>query len=347
MLQGAVVRRPPSARSTCCHGIVLTTSHAYPAPIPEAAAGHDPRPGSAPATGPQLIWCLVIVGVFHVRADQDPLGPAHRRGRRQPARCHGGGHQGRRIKIGNFMMTSVLGAFAGIMEAFRVNTIDPNLGGGTGIMFTAISAAVIGGTALAGGSGTVIGALLGALVLAELQNGFNLIGISANPLLPDPRRRDRRLDDRQPVSVQAAPSGPDVTAPAAPPNGRGPPGRARRQAVRRGDRPADVNLRLARGEVLGLIGDNGAGKSTLIKIICGFHQPDAGRILVDGEEVVLQSVDHARTLGIDTVYQDLALVNELSVYHNMFLNRELVRWPLLQQPRDAAAGQTSTWSRWG
>ena len=96
---------------------------------------------------------------------------------------------------------------------------------------------------------------------------------------------------------------------------------------------SDVNLRLARGEVLGLIGDNGAGKSTLIKIICGFHQPDSGRILVNGEEVQIRSVDHARTLGIDTVYQDLALVNELSVYHNMFLNRELVRWPLLSNSR--------------
>jgi simple sugar transport system ATP-binding protein len=96
---------------------------------------------------------------------------------------------------------------------------------------------------------------------------------------------------------------------------------------------ADVNLRLAHGEVLGLIGDNGAGKSTLIKIICGFHQPDSGRIVIDGEEVQFRSVDHARSLGIDTVYQDLALVNELSVYHNMFLNRELVRWPLLSNSR--------------
>ena len=95
----------------------------------------------------------------------------------------------------------------------------------------------------------------------------------------------------------------------------------------------DVNLRVSRGEVLGLIGDNGAGKSTLIKILCGFHQPDAGKVFVAGEEVVLRSVDHARTLGIDTVYQDLALVNELSVYHNMFLNRELVRWPLLSNRR--------------
>ena len=91
----------------------------------------------------------------------------------------------------------------------------------------------------------------------------------------------------------------------------------------------DVSMRLEQGEVLGLIGDNGAGKSTLIKVICGFHRPDSGRLVVNGQEVVLRSVDHARSLGIDTVYQGLALINELSVYHNMFLNRELRLGPLL------------------
>jgi ABC-type sugar transport system ATPase subunit len=91
----------------------------------------------------------------------------------------------------------------------------------------------------------------------------------------------------------------------------------------------DINLHLGQGEVLGLIGDNGAGKSTLLKILCGFQSPDSGRIILNGEEVVLKSVVHARSLGIDAVYQDLALVNQLSVYHNMFLNRERIRWPLL------------------
>ncbi len=91
----------------------------------------------------------------------------------------------------------------------------------------------------------------------------------------------------------------------------------------------DVNLRLSKGEVLGLLGDNGAGKSTLIKILCGFQPPDSGRIILNGQEVSFKSVDQARSLGIDVVYQDLALINQLSVYHNMFLNRERVRWPLL------------------
>jgi ABC-type sugar transport system ATPase subunit len=91
----------------------------------------------------------------------------------------------------------------------------------------------------------------------------------------------------------------------------------------------DVNLRLRKGEVLSLIGDNGAGKSTLLKIICGFQPPTTGKIFLEGQEVQLKSVDHARSLGIDAVYQDLAVINQLTVYQNMFLNREKVRWPLL------------------
>jgi ABC-type sugar transport system ATPase subunit len=89
---------------------------------------------------------------------------------------------------------------------------------------------------------------------------------------------------------------------------------------------AGVSLHVARGETLGVLGDNGAGKSTLIKILTGYHRPDAGQVFVDGRPVDLASVDDARALGIECVYQDLALVNGLSIYHNMFLNREPLRW---------------------
>jgi ABC-type sugar transport system ATPase subunit len=90
----------------------------------------------------------------------------------------------------------------------------------------------------------------------------------------------------------------------------------------------DVNLHLRKGEVLGLLGDNGAGKSTLIKIICGFQKQDSGRMFLRGQPYEPKSVDDARAHGIETVYQDLALIDELSVYHNMFLRREEVHHPL-------------------
>jgi len=90
----------------------------------------------------------------------------------------------------------------------------------------------------------------------------------------------------------------------------------------------DVNLSVRRGEILGLIGDNGAGKSTLIKILTGFHQPDTGQLFFEGEPVQLRSVSHARSLGIETVFQDLAMINELPVYLNLHLNKELVHTPV-------------------
>ncbi len=87
----------------------------------------------------------------------------------------------------------------------------------------------------------------------------------------------------------------------------------------------DINLQLHRGEVLALLGDNGAGKSTLMKIFTGYHQPSSGQLYFEGKPVLFRSVAHARSLGIEAVYQDLALVNQLNVYRNMFLERELVR----------------------
>jgi len=86
-----------------------------------------------------------------------------------------------------------------------------------------------------------------------------------------------------------------------------------------------IDLLLRQGEVLGLVGDNGAGKSTLVKILSGFHRQDGGDVLVDGQHVHFHSVEDARVHGIETVYQDLALIPQLPVYLNLFLGHELTR----------------------
>ena len=85
----------------------------------------------------------------------------------------------------------------------------------------------------------------------------------------------------------------------------------------------NANLELYPGEVLGVIGDNGAGKSTLIKVLCGAVVPDSGEILLDGKNVSFTSPIEARTLAIETVYQNLALSPALSITDNMFLGREI------------------------
>ncbi len=86
---------------------------------------------------------------------------------------------------------------------------------------------------------------------------------------------------------------------------------------------ADVNLMLEPGEVLGLMGDNGAGKSTLVKIIAGNFPPSSGEIIMDDEPVVFHQPVQARQRGIEIVYQDLALCNNLSAAANVFLGREI------------------------
>jgi simple sugar transport system ATP-binding protein len=89
----------------------------------------------------------------------------------------------------------------------------------------------------------------------------------------------------------------------------------------------DVSMALASGEVTGLVGDNGAGKSTLVKIISGVLRPDTGSVEFEGARVNFASPAEARAHGIETVYQDLALVGNLTVWANVYLGRELTRGP--------------------
>jgi len=87
----------------------------------------------------------------------------------------------------------------------------------------------------------------------------------------------------------------------------------------------NVSLDIFPGEVVGLVGDNGAGKSTLIKMVSGVYVPDGGQIFFDGKDVTFASPRAARDLGIETIYQDLALAENLDVGSNIFLGREIKR----------------------
>jgi D-xylose transport system ATP-binding protein len=92
-----------------------------------------------------------------------------------------------------------------------------------------------------------------------------------------------------------------------------------------------VDFHVAPGEVVGLVGDNGAGKSTLVKVIAGIHPPNDGEIQWDGDRVTISVPQDATDLGIATVYQDLALCDNLDVVENLFLGREEARGGLLDE----------------
>ncbi len=86
----------------------------------------------------------------------------------------------------------------------------------------------------------------------------------------------------------------------------------------------NVDFEIRRNEVVGLLGDNGAGKTTLIKLLSGISAPNSGAVLADGKPTVLASRADSERIGIETIYQDIAMVETLSIYRNMFLGRELV-----------------------
>src|SRR5437660_3087516 len=175
-----VVLRVPSFVTTLGMSFLLAglslTFLGFPVPTPQEGTRFADVMGHSQVA--ELIWALGVVavvqiglsytrwGLYTISTGGNLLGAAE------------AGVNVARIKVANFMMCSVLGGLAGTLEAFRISSIDATAGG-YDKMFQAVSAAVIGGTALAGGSGTVIGALIGAIVLSVLSDGFTLQGIEA------------------------------------------------------------------------------------------------------------------------------------------------------------------------
>lgn len=159
-------------------GITLITSGSFPKEIPESAAGAI-QTIMGRQDWSEIIWAGVIVAIFYLVLTRMRWGLYTFAVGGNLLGATEAGIKVARIKTGNFMICSTLGGITGILEAFRIDSIDPAAGGET-VMFYAVAAAVIGGTALAGGVGTVLGAFLGAVVLGILEDGFNLLGVSAN-----------------------------------------------------------------------------------------------------------------------------------------------------------------------
>nr|WP_295740742.1 ABC transporter permease [uncultured Acidocella sp.] len=156
------------------NGLTLTISGGFPIDTPAGATGFV----FGGWDYSEILWAVVIALGMHIMLRHTRWGLHTVAVGGNPTGAAEAGIHIRRIKIGNFMLCSLLGGFAGILNAFHVTSIDPNAGGAN-VMFLAIASAVIGGTSLMGGSGTILGGLIGAAVLGILQDGFTLLGINA------------------------------------------------------------------------------------------------------------------------------------------------------------------------
>ncbi len=160
-------------------GLINTTSHDQPAPIPPQIMGIGKW--IATYAWAPIIWAVVLALIFHVLLTRTRWGlHTVSVGGNQLGAREAGIHVNR-IKYGNFMLTGVLGSLVGLQQMYFTSNIAPTAGNYQW-MFYAVTAAVIGGTAMLGGSGTILGAFLGAVALGILLDGFPLIGIGADPL---------------------------------------------------------------------------------------------------------------------------------------------------------------------
>ena len=157
------------------NGLTLTISNGTPVTPPDGAMfaqifgawGYS-----------EILWALLVVVMLHVVLRHTRWGLHTVAAGANEIGAREAGIRVTRLKIGNFVLCGVFAGLTGCLEAFRIGSIDPQAGGNQ-IMFLAVAAGVIGGTPLAGGSGTIVGGLIGAVVLGVLNDGFTLIGINA------------------------------------------------------------------------------------------------------------------------------------------------------------------------
>ena len=233
------------------------------------------------------------------------------------------------VLISVYVLSGLMAGIAAIVTSGRLNAGSPTFGQLAEL--DCIAAVVIGGASFLGGRGIVGNALVGALMIGVIRNGMNLLERRRVPAADRDRRRHR---PRGRVGRPARPArepGPGAPGGAGMTGARPVPTLAVRGATKRFGAVLaldGVDVEVHAGEVLALLGDNGAGKSTLIKCLSGVHRLDSGVIEMDGRPVSLGSPAAARSAGIETVYQDLALFDNLDPAANFYAGRELAgpRW---------------------
>ena len=221
-----------------------------------------------------------------------------------------------RVLLSVYTVAGLMYGIAAWLLVSRTELGDPNAGQTTENL-DSITAVVLGGTSLFGGRGTVIGTLIGAIIVGVFRNGLTLIGVEViyQYLVTG-------------ILVILAVVGRSAHAPEAVVSEQEQPIlEARGLAKRYGQVVAldGVDFELYPDEIVAVIGDNGAGKSTLIKALSGALQPDEGEIRLDGKRVRFRIPGDARSAGIETVYQDLAVAPSLDIASNIFLGREARR----------------------
>jgi ABC-type sugar transport system ATPase subunit/ribose/xylose/arabinose/galactoside ABC-type transport system permease subunit len=251
------------------------------------------------------------------------------------------------IQVSTYVIGGFCSALAGIILASRLQTGAPEAGSGE--EFDVIAAVIIGGASLFGGRGTLVGTLLGAAFITVLAKGQTLIGVPANyqsftrgvviliAVALDVLSQRSIAAPRRPRWANILnPTPPDALAAAELPHGSLQQGAGQQGAgvppvlQAAGLHKSFVEIRAVDGvdfavglsEVHAIVGENGAGKSTLIKMLAGALSPDAGEILIDGVAVSLNSVAAAQDRGIAVIYQERAVVPELTVAQNIMLGHE-------------------------
>jgi len=306
-------------------GLALTLSHASSIPIASPAvlwAGSSTvlgLPSSIVIAGAILaLWWVLLTGTVFGRWIY-AIG-----GNRVAA--HASLVPVRRVEFIGYGLVGLSAGLGAVMTFGRLGSAQPLAG--IGLEFTAITAAIVGGTKLSGGEGSVLGTALGALLLGVINTGLSFLDVPqqniyfvtaglivAAVLLSQPAILQQAWRDGRAAFATGATT---------PPSQADGPRRLELRAIGKsfpGVKALDgVTFSIGSGDVLGLAGENGAGKSTLVKCLSGVYRADEGAILVDG--VALKPGSGGDVTGVSVIHQHFSLVPHLTVTENLFLGRE-------------------------